>query len=64
MSKLLKAYGYKEIGSGKTGGSRIAFMNKTTGHIIRLHRPHPGNILKRYQLELVEEALKAKGLVP
>lgn len=63
MSRLLKGLGYEEIRSGKTAGSRVAFMNRTSGHIIRLHKPHPGNIMKRYQLDLVEEALRAKGLI-
>jgi hypothetical protein len=63
MSALLEAYGYQEVKSGKTSGSRVAFINRTTGHIIRLHRPHPGKIIKKYQLELVEEALRAKGII-
>jgi hypothetical protein len=63
MSKLLKGFGYEETKSGKAAGSRVAFINKASSHIIRLHRPHPGNIVKRYQMELVEEALKAKGLI-
>jgi hypothetical protein len=63
MSRLLKGFGYEEIGAGKTAGSRVAFMNRTSGHIIRLHKPHLGNTLKRYQMELVEEALRAKGII-
>jgi len=63
MRKLLKGFGYEEIRSGKTSGSRVALVNKPNGHIIRLHRPHPGNIMKRYQMELVEEALRAKGII-
>lgn len=63
MSTLLEGFGYDEIRSGKTAGSRVAFVNRTSGHIIRLHKPHPGKIMKRYQLNLVEEALRAKGLV-
>jgi len=63
MSKLLKSFGYGEIKCGKTSGSRVAFVNKTNGHIIRLHRPHPGNIMKKYQMELVEEALRTKGII-
>jgi hypothetical protein len=63
MRALLKDFGYEELRSGKTGGSRIAFISKPTNHIIRLHRPHPGNRMKRYQMDLVEEALRAKGLI-
>ena len=63
MSRLLKDFGYEEIKSGKTSGSRIAFINRLSGHMIRLHRPHLGNIMKRYQMELIEETLRAKGLI-
>jgi len=63
MSKLLKGFGYEETKAGKAAGSRTAFINKTNSHIIRLHRPHPGNIMKKYQLELIEEALRAKGMI-
>lgn len=63
MSRLLKGFGYMEIKPGKSAGSRLAFINKTSGHIIHLHKPHPGNVLKRYQLDLVTEALKAKGII-
>ena len=63
MSALLESFGYKEIKSGKTAGSRVAFINKSGGHIIRLHKPHPGKIMKKYQMELVQEALRAKGII-
>jgi hypothetical protein len=29
----------------------------------KLHKPHPGNILKNYQLDLIIEALTAKGII-
>jgi len=63
MSILLKGFGYEEIKPGKTSGSRVAFINKMSGHIIRLHKPHPGKIMKRYQMELVEAALRVKGMI-
>jgi len=63
MSMLPKSFGYEEIRSEKTSGSRVAFISRTSGHIIRLHRPHPGNIMKKYQVDFVEEALRAKGII-
>jgi len=63
MSRLLKGFGYEEVKSGKTSGSRVAFISRTSGHIVRLHKPHPGNVLKRYQMDLVEETLRAKGII-
>jgi hypothetical protein len=63
LRKVLKHYGYIESQSGKTSGSRVAFINESTKHIIRLHRPHPANELKQYQIELIIEELKARGLI-
>ena len=62
LEKLLKGFGYKEVKMGKTSGSRVAFINDETKHIIRLHKPHPRPELKRYQLEYLIEELKNKGL--
>lgn len=63
MRTLLEGFGYEEAKAGKVSGSRLAFIKKPGGHIIRLHKPHPGNIMKKYQMELVEEALRAKGII-
>ena len=63
LRTLLKNIGYEEDQGGKTSGSRVAFCNKTTRHIIRLHRPHPGNELKMYQLDLIRDELEGKGIV-
>jgi hypothetical protein len=54
--------GYSIHASGKTGGSRVAFMNEY-GDYIRLHKPHPGNILKLYQIDDIAANLKEKGLL-
>ncbi|MDR0908265.1 MAG: type II toxin-antitoxin system HicA family toxin [Spirochaetaceae bacterium] len=58
---LMGHYGYYLIGSGKTGGSRIAFGKDDD--YIRLHRPHPHNILKLYQVDNILEALNERGLI-
>jgi hypothetical protein len=63
LTRLLKGFGYSEIALGKTSGSRIAFFNDETKHIIRLHRPHPGNELKRYQLDQVIDELEERGII-
>ena len=63
LVKLLKHFGYKEIKIGKTAGSRKAFVNNSTKHIIRLHKPHPGNILKFYQIVYIIEELNSEGLL-
>lgn len=57
LVKILKHYSYEEITTGKTAGSRRAFGHEETKHIIRLHEPHPGNIIKQYQIKEVLETL-------
>lgn len=56
LLRLLRQLGYAEQAAGKTGGSRRAFVKAETGVIIRLHKPHPGNVLKQYQLrQLIQQ---------
>ena len=57
LLRLLRTLGYEEQATGKTGGSRRAFSNASTGVIIRLHQPHPGNVLKNYQLKQLIQQL-------
>jgi hypothetical protein len=64
LSTLLGGFGYEEIATGRTAGSRVAFLNRQTLHVIRLHRPHPTNLLKRYQLDLLENELRSQGAIP
>ena len=58
MIKLLSGLGYKDVKTGKSTGSRVAYINRSNQHIIRLHKPHPGNVLKKYQLDMIENELK------
>ena len=60
---LLRGFGYHQVKSGKTAGSRVAFYNETIKHIIRLHRPHPSNVLTFYQLDEIECELRRKGFL-
>jgi len=55
---LLSSFGYKEI---QGAGSRVCFAR--SNHKIKLHKPHPGNILKRYQIDLVTKELRDTGLI-
>ena len=63
LNKMLKGFGYQESSQGKTSGSRVAFYNEESKHIIRLHKPHPGNELKMYQIDLIREELEGRGLI-
>ena len=59
---LLGYFGYSAVGSGKTGGSRVAFADSEGGYI-RIHKPHPRNVLKSYQINDIITALTERGLL-
>ena len=63
LRKILAYLGYTETQSGKTSGSRVAFVNSKDEHIIRLHKPHPNNELKQYQINQIIEELRSKGII-
>ena len=58
LKSLLITFGYVEE---QGAGSRVCFKSKT--HKINLHKPHPGNILKQYQLSLIIDELRKEGLI-
>ena len=58
LSTLLASFGYKEV---RSVGSRVCFFKDD--HKIKLHKPHPGSILKLYQLDLIMEELTSKGII-
>lgn len=60
---LLGYYGYSELKMGKTAGSRRAFLHNNSQHLIRLHKPHPDNGLKRYQKVYIIDELKKEKLI-
>jgi len=51
-TRLLCLLGYTKSNKGRTSGSRVMFINKQNQKIL-LHKPHPGNILKGYALDLI-----------
>lgn len=63
LEKLLHSFGYQETKTGTTSGSRVAFINPDTKHIIRLHKPHPNPELKSYQLDYIDDELRKRGLI-
>jgi predicted RNA binding protein YcfA (HicA-like mRNA interferase family) len=62
LVRLLTAFGYAEAKRGKTGGSRRRFVHPTAA-LITLHKPHPGSILKQYQVEQIIETLTQEGFL-
>jgi len=62
--KLLNGFDFHEINTGKTSGSRVRFENdKLIGLPILLHKPHPSNLLKPYQLKSILNDLINYGLL-
>ena len=62
--KLLNGFGFHEAPTGKTSGSRVRFEHeKLIGLPILLHKPHPKNILKSYQLKSILNDLINYGLL-
>ena len=62
LVSLLKYLGYREIKTGKTGGSRRCFIHDSAA-TITLHKPHPQNILKRYAVDQVLDILKQEEMI-
>lgn len=62
FTSLLKYMGYREIKTGKSGGSRRRFVHDSAA-TITLHKPHPQNILKRYAVDQVLDILKQEGMI-
>ena len=60
---LLNYFSFELTNKGKTSGSRIMFINKNTGIVILLHKPHPNNILKDYQIRQLITILEREGLI-
>lgn len=58
---LVIQFGYVEYNKGKTSGSRVKFYRESDKAIIQLHKPHPGEILKPYQVEDIVECLREHG---
>ena len=59
---LLNNLGFIEYNKGKTSGSKVRFIG-TDNLKIDLHKPHPRNILKTYQINEIIRVLKEGGLI-
>jgi len=62
LHRLLITLGYQEIPRGKTGGSRRGFVHPSAG-LVSLHKPHPGNVVKRYVIAQLLRQLREEGLI-
>ena len=62
MQQLLSGFGYEKSNKGRTSGSRVIFKNGDKRPIM-LHKPHPGNIVKKYAMQQVYQELKEAGYI-
>ena len=58
---LVMQFGYVEYNKGKTSGSRVKFYREADKAMIQLHKPHPNEILKPYQVEDIVQCLREHG---
>ena len=63
LETLLAGFGFRLSNSGSTSGSAVRFINKTTGQIIRLHKPHPSPLIKQYLIKIIIGDLKQGGYI-
>ena len=59
---LLNRFGYSARRAGKTGGSRVTFSNGE-GDYLRFHKPHPKNVMKKYQIDEFIAFLTERGFL-
>jgi len=59
---LLGHFGFYIAKAGKTGGSRVSFTDGKRDYI-RIHKPHPRNTLKPYQVDAIIAALNERRLI-
>ncbi|WP_149242833.1 type II toxin-antitoxin system HicA family toxin [Dyadobacter sp. 32] len=62
LTLILGYFGFFEISTGKTGGSRRKFVDKNQT-IISLHKPHPRPIVKNYVIEQIILTLTENGKI-
>lgn len=55
LQTLFESLGYREI---QGQGSRVSFYHKQLDDMLDLHKPHPGNELKLYQVRLIQQKLR------
>ena len=63
LKSLLRKYGYIQNNKGITSGSRVSFEKEDSDIKLDLHKPHPKDILKPYQMKDALEFLKRIGVV-
>ena len=63
LRKLLKSFGYEEVNTGKTAGSRVTFYNAELDDMIKFHKPHTSSVLKLCYLRDIERQLRDREVL-
>lgn len=69
FEEMVTLMGYYDLilsKAGKTGGSRVKFINKDKGIAITMHKPHDSNgknTFKTYMIRQVLKQLEEEGLL-
>lgn len=63
LETLMLHCGCQKNHRGKTSGSAIAYVHQESGRVFKAHSPHPGNVLKHYQVAAVIDFLRSIGAV-
>ena len=61
LVRLFAVFGFTLSQKGHSSGSRVAFFRGE--ELFTMHRPHPGNIVKRGTLQNIKEYLEQKQLI-
>lgn len=61
LDSLMNKCGCEKSNSGKTSGSRIAYVHVKTQLVYKTHSPHPQPVLKSYVIDDVLEFLMKVG---
>ena len=61
LVRLMGGFGFSLSNKGSTSGSRVSFDKGKES--LMIHRPHPGNTVKKGALKSVKKYLETKGLV-
>lgn len=56
--RILNYFGFVEDNKGKTSGSRVIFYRMSDHKKYMLHKPHPGNIMKKYAVKQLNDFIK------
>ena len=62
LRTLLSYLEYIEDTKGKTSGSRVGFVHHDYAPIM-IHKPHPGDEMKKYAVKMVKKTLEDRGQI-